>query len=1130
MHKCLLFCLTGLLLPFGLKSTAEAQEVCKERTGSISSAVETEGRHMSEKPRLQVAAQKLEARWNAEGLEVRSNARGLESFRVNVRSLGRTGSVLTPMTGEGEVIQEGQTVVVHREGFAEHFSVTENGLRQDFVIADRPGGQGSLMLTLGVEGAAVSSPDKNRVLLRFPGSGRELAYDRLHVFDATGKILPASMAAAGPDIRIQVDDQEAVYPVCIDPTYSDADWDSLGNFPGPNASVGDMVMSPAGDIIIGGLFTAIGDLPANRIAKWDGDEWSTFGEGLNGQVYCLHWVGSDLYVGGKFTRAGNVDVSNIARWDGQNWHAVGGGTNNTVYVIHSMGTDVYAGGLFTTAGGVEASRIARWDGSIWSPLGTGTTGTPYTMAVLNGNLYVGGSFTLAGGVTGTKNIARWTGSAWLAMQGGTSSRVNALLTVGDQLYVGGYFQDTGGRNYIARWSGTSWASLGTGLVNEVQCLAESNGELFVGVGSNLKKWSGGVWTDVGPRLSRDVYAVAVAHGTVYIGGDFASTDTDVYVANLAQLDGNEWEPVGPFEPGMTNYGPLTAFQGKLYIAGTLQDNGIPTIQNLVCWDGQEWSSVGGGVNGTISSMAADSQYLYVAGDMTLAGSTSVSKIARWDGSTWSAVTPTISGTSVTALHVTQTGILFAATSAGYVYRYTGSQWSQVSYRLTTGLVKVITSSATHLYIGGTFTKPPASAGGNRVLMKSISNFDDWQPLGEGLNNEVYALAILDGNVYAGGRFTMAGGVFSPGIAKWNGSQWSQVGSELTPQSGEVRALTVVGGELYAAGQFSGFLGSAAKNIAKWTGTAWQPLGSGLNSLATSLTSVGTSLYVGGVFFQAGDSFGPYLAKLNTLGGPVMSVSGNGQIIARGSDVPELANGTDFGGLNPLHGSVTRTFTISNQGGRALHLDGEPIVSLSGDAGFTLSTLPDTPIEVGENSSFQIIFDPASEGEFAAEVTLESNDLEHPTYSFAIRGGGLSQSEVFAQSVAEAGLENDLAAEDAMPFGDGVTNLAKFAFGMNLAAADVRKHVPGTETGGLPAVTLVEEGLRIEYLRRKGGGLIYTTYLSSTLKPDSWQASESAATVSSVNELWERVVQIEEVSPEEARRLFVLVTVRWPSRL
>src|SRR6266496_1342121 len=48
----------------------------------------------------------------------------------------------------------------------------------------------------------------------------------------------------------------------------------------------------------------------------------------------------------------------------------------------------------------------------------------------------------------------------------------------------------------------------------------------------------------------------------------------------------------------------------------------------------------------------------------------------------------------------------------------------------------------------------------------------------GVDGGVNAIAVSDANgyVYVGGRFSLAGGISAPNIARWNGSSWSALGS------------------------------------------------------------------------------------------------------------------------------------------------------------------------------------------------------------------------------------------------------------------------------------------------------------------------------------------------------------------
>src|ERR1051325_943989 len=81
-------------------------------------------------------------------------------------------------------------------------------------------------------------------------------------------------------------------------------------------------------------------------------------------IYALAIHGNDLYAGGDFTKAGGVvtnrNLANrIAKWDGNDWSAIGSGMNTNVLALAVSGDDLYAAGQFTTAGGKAASYVAR---------------------------------------------------------------------------------------------------------------------------------------------------------------------------------------------------------------------------------------------------------------------------------------------------------------------------------------------------------------------------------------------------------------------------------------------------------------------------------------------------------------------------------------------------------------------------------------------------------------------------------------------------------------------------------------------------------------------------------------------------------------------------------------------------
>ena len=59
------------------------------------------------------------------------------------------------------------------------------------------------------------------------------------------------------------------------------------------------------------------------------------------------------------------------------------------------------------------------------------------------------------------------------------------------------------------------------------------------------------------------------------------------------------------------------------------------------------------------------------------------------------------------------------------------------------------------------------------------NGTSWTNLGSGMDFVVEALAHDGTNLYAGGSFTTAGGVAASLVAKWDGANWSPLGSGIT---------------------------------------------------------------------------------------------------------------------------------------------------------------------------------------------------------------------------------------------------------------------------------------------------------------------------------------------------------------
>ncbi|MBL8754439.1 MAG: delta-60 repeat domain-containing protein [Planctomycetes bacterium] len=129
----------------------------------------------------------------------------------------------------------------------------------------------------------------------------------------------------------------------------------------------------------------------------------------------------------------------------------------------------------------------------------------------------------------------------------------------------------------------------------------------------------------------------------------------------------------------------------------------------------------------------------------------------------------------------------------------------------------------------------------------------WQvgPAAPGPDDQIHCLAELpNGDVVAGGRFLVADHQIANHVARWNGSQWSALGSGT---NGEVFAVAVLStGDVVVGGQFTSAGGVAASNLARWDGTAWHDLGGGTNGVVHALQALpGGELAIAGNFTTSG---------------------------------------------------------------------------------------------------------------------------------------------------------------------------------------------------------------------------------------------------------------------------------------
>ena len=339
---------------------------------------------------------------------------------------------------------------------------------------------------------------------------------------------------------------------------------------------------------------------------------------------------------------------------------------------------------------------------------------------------------------------------------------------------------------------------------------------------------------------------------------------------------------------------LTDKIGNVYVAGGFRDgiNYKDGYFYVAQWNGSSWSEMGTGSNGLnannwIYTLALDDTgNVYAAGAFNIVHNSDTTKyVAKWNGIGWTEV-----GNSSNYLRAKQliesvildkSGNIYAAggfsdslTKAYYVAKWNGKTWSQLgtgSNALNANgiIYSLATDKTGNIYAAGRFSDSIINYTGHPYVAKW--NGSNWSELGTGanaLNPNGYIKTIMTdslGNVYAAGSFINSNGYYY--VAKWNGTTWSELGTSGNTLNANLEIISMTmdhSGNIYAAGSFTD--GNGYPYVAKWNGTKWSELGTGNvalnanNAIESIAIDNSGDLFAGGVFTDASNNF--YVAEWN----------------------------------------------------------------------------------------------------------------------------------------------------------------------------------------------------------------------------------------------------------------------------
>ncbi|RYE22610.1 MAG: hypothetical protein EOP51_12715 [Sphingobacteriales bacterium] len=331
----------------------------------------------------------------------------------------------------------------------------------------------------------------------------------------------------------------------------------------------------------------------------------------------------------------------------------------------------------------------------------------------------------------------------------------------------------------------------------------------------------------------------------------------------------------------------------------------------------QWSPLTTGqTTGYIMDYIRYNSDIYACGSITKIGGTSVNSVAKWNGTQWQPVGNTFTewvhklepiGTDLFAMPYNTTA------DSNHIYKWDGSQWNKYAkgfYLTNTNLGSYHASSLYDaieyngkLIVCGEFDR----AGSNNISGIAEWNGSDWSALGTGLTDPITGLNIYphkmflyNSNLYVVGNFKKAGGVTVNGVAYWDGSNWHAMGDGF---NSAVYGIEEYKGSLYACGEFTKSGSDDLYSIAKWDGAKWVNAGislttdvPGYKAFGHTLKKVGDLLYVSGGFDQCID------ANMQIVpGNNVLEYDGNSWYAMDGGTDGDLEGIIDYGNGQVLFG-------------------------------------------------------------------------------------------------------------------------------------------------------------------------------------------------------------------------------------
>ncbi len=289
----------------------------------------------------------------------------------------------------------------------------------------------------------------------------------------------------------------------------------------------------------------------------------------------------------------------------------------------------------------------------------------------------------------------------------------------------------------------------------------------------------------------DIYCTVEYNGALYIGGDF-SIAGGIVANNIVKWDGTNWFVLGSGLRDTVSSGAyvssMCVYNGELYVSGNFSSAGGVSCSGLAKWNGTSWSVLPNFyshpvsyINGSYNNLIVFNNKLVIGGKYT------------WNGS----IVDTLTNTS-------------RISNGGNLVIFNGNLYGSISF--------------------GNGLKFSKWNGLNWIDIEGV--------VAQGNSNQILSVLVFNNELYVNGDIKSIGGIaINNQMAKWNGASWSTVNTPQTSATptnpsyylniGWTRTMSMCVynncfyiNEMHNSSNTTNY----THGIAKWDGTNWSQLG------------------------------------------------------------------------------------------------------------------------------------------------------------------------------------------------------------------------------------------------------------------------------------------------------------------